>query len=161
MLLRLLIAALLLSMSTSGRAADLPKEGTETLTNTWMLTYTSSMKVGGRFRSIYELNGIAKSDISNSAFNNLSLRCLGTTEIAADKYSGRGTCTYTDKDGDQIVSTYDETSQNAGITSFVSGTGKFAGFSGTGDYTLIARPKSADDKFIRGVVSEKFHWSRP
>ncbi|HXA25835.1 MAG TPA: hypothetical protein VNW90_26440 [Acetobacteraceae bacterium] len=161
MWLRLFVSALLLAVPMSGKSADIPKEGTETLTDTWVLTYISRMKIGDRFRSIYEQNGIARSDNGNPIFNNLGLRCLGTTEITAGKYSGEGTCTYTDKDGDQIMSTYEVKTQNAGTGAYVSGTGKFTGISGTGEWTVTARPTSADDKVIRGVVSEKVHWSLP
>jgi len=40
----------------------------------------------------------------------------------------------------------------------VAGTGKFAGISGTGEWTVLKFPLKADDKLSRGIVSEKVHW---
>jgi hypothetical protein len=160
MFLRLLLLSTLpLLTPVTSRAEDVPKEGNETVTITWVSTYASTMKFGDRSRSLYELNGIARNDSGGSMFNNMGQRCLGTTEIVGGKYSGQGTCIETDKDGDQVFSTYEVTGQNAGTTSYVGGTGKFAGFSGTSEWMVTNRPP-ADDKFGRGVVAEKVHWTR-
>jgi hypothetical protein len=40
----------------------------------------------------------------------------------------------------------------------VAGTGKFAGISGTGEWTVLKFPVKADDKMSRGIVSEKVYW---
>jgi hypothetical protein len=40
----------------------------------------------------------------------------------------------------------------------VAGTGKFAGISGTGEWTVVKFPLKADDKLSRGIVSETVHW---
>jgi hypothetical protein len=40
----------------------------------------------------------------------------------------------------------------------VAGTGKFAGISGTGEWTVLKFPLKSDDKLARGIVSERVHW---
>jgi hypothetical protein len=68
---------------------------------------------------------------------------------------------YEDKDGDQIFQTATVDSGH-GIVNFVGGTGKFAGITGTGEFTqYTASPIKADDKTVRGVVSVKVNWKLP
>jgi hypothetical protein len=91
--------------------------------------------------------------------NNMGWRCIGTTEIiAGSDFHGQGACTLTDRDGDQIIETYEVKGRGVGTSTLVAGTGKFVGISGTSEWTRTQYPIKADDKFDRGINSEKVHW---
>jgi hypothetical protein len=90
-------------------------------------------------------------------FNNAAFHCVGATEIAGSEHLGHGLCTYSDKDGDQIMAKWEGKEPHAGHSTLVGGTGKFSGISGNSDWTVQA-PLKANDKFFRGIGSEKMHW---
>jgi hypothetical protein len=70
------------------------------------------------------------------------------------------TCTYTDKDGDSIFTPY--SSKNGHGTSELAGsTGKFAGITGSGEYSIDTTPIKSDDKRVRHAVSIKVSWKLP
>ena len=139
------------------QAADMPKEGTDSVTNTWMITSVSTLKVGDHSFTIAEANGITRNDIGGSMFNNFGFHCVGTNEITGSAVHGHGACTWTDKDNDQILTNYESNAAGAGHSTLVAGSGKFAGISGTSEFT-VQFPVKADDKFNRGIGSEKVHW---
>src|ERR1700721_2575808 len=72
-----------------------------------------------------------------------------------------GACTSHDNDDDKIMATYERKTIEGGIETLVAGTGKFAGISGTGEWTVLKFPLKSDDKLSRGVGSEKVHWKNP
>jgi hypothetical protein len=138
--------------------AETNKEGTDSYTDTWVSSGPNSLKIGDRTVGTYELIGVHHND---SGGDNMGLRCLGAYEIAgAGIVHGHGACIYADQAGDQIMTTYEDHG-NDGTETLVSGTGKFAGISGTGEYTILQRGLHADDKVARGVVAEKIHWKLP
>ena len=56
------------------------------------------------------------------------------------------------------MATYERKTAEGGIETLVAGTGKFAGISGTGEWTVVKFPLKTDDKLSRGIVSETVHW---
>ena len=99
-------------------------------------------------------------------FEQFGQRCLGWLEIVANESrDDRGTCTFTDKDGDNIFTTYTgkgDARVERGNYEVVGGTGKFTGITGAGDFNFQPNnPIKADDKAGRGVVSNKINWKLP
>jgi hypothetical protein len=155
-----LTATLLLPLTV--QAADLPKSGTDSYTNTWVVTASSSMKLGeDRSFDTYETSGVSRNDAGGAMFNNFGLRILGSGEVAGNERIDRGASISTDKDGDQIFSTYEGKAGAAGTFKLVGGTGKFTGISGTGEFSLIAFFIDSDDKRARGVFANKATWKLP
>jgi hypothetical protein len=152
------VAAAVLPLAA--HSADMAKEGTDSTTNTWMMTSpTSPIKVGDHTVGTYEISGVRHADNRDAVMTNMSLRCLGIYEIAGTAPEREhGSCVYTDNDGDQIMSTFERKTEAGGTEMLVAGTGKFAGISGTAEWTVLQFPLKADDKLLRGVVSEKVHW---
>lgn len=143
-------------------AADLPKEGTDTFTNTWISTAPDPIKLGDRTLGTYELHGIHRNDNANAMMTNMGMRCLGMYEIAGSApQQQHGACIWTDKDGDQIMVTFDGKTPTSGTETLVGGTGKFAGISGSVEWSSIEFPVKGDDKLVRGIVAEKVHWKLP
>jgi hypothetical protein len=159
MSLRLLLPTTLLPLvPITVLAGETPKEGTDSFTNTWLITTSNTMKVGDRTLGTYEVSGVHQ-NVQGDPKTDMGMRCLGIYDSAA-KASRRehGACTFTDNDGDQIMATYERQTSDGGIETLVAGSGKFAGISGTGEWTVVKFPLKADDKLSRGVVSEKVHW---
>jgi hypothetical protein len=139
-------------------AGETPTEGTDSFTNTWLITTSNTMKVGDRTLGTYEVSGVHQ-NVQGDATTDMGMRCLGIYDDA-DKARAQehGACTFTDSDGDKIMATYERKNAQGGIETLVAGTGKFAGISGTGEWTVLKFPLKADDKLSRGMVSEKVHW---
>ena len=127
-------------------------------THTLVVTSSSLMKVGERALIISEQNGISLNDNGGGMFNDMGTRCISLEEIIGSERHAWGGCTFTDKDGDQIMLSLDRRG-DAGNATLVAGTGKFAGISGTAEYTH--RLIKADDKLPRVVVNAKVHWKLP
>jgi hypothetical protein len=140
-------------------AAELPKEGTDTFSNIWVSTISNSMQQGANAFLTYESNGITLNDAGGPMFNLFGLRCVGIWDgRGGGEFTDRGTCTYTDKDGDHIFAP--NTSKGwRGMNEAVGGTGKFAGITGADEYN-INNPGQIkwDDKRNGGFVSSKISW---
>ena len=137
------------------QAADMPKSGTDSFTNTWVATSSNQIKVGDQTLLTYEITGIHRNDNRDAMITNMGMRCLGL-EVGTNEHGG---CTYTDKDGDQILALFERKGETV-TENLVAGTGKFTGISGTGDFKVIQFPVKADDK-LAGIVSEKWQWKLP
>jgi hypothetical protein len=139
-------------------AGEKPKEGTDSFTNTWLITSSDTMKVGDRTLGTYEVSGLHR-DVQGDATTDMGMRCLGIYDDAGQTPAQEhGACTFTDSDGDKIMATYERKSVEGGTETLVAGTGKFAGISGTGEWTVLKFPLKSDEKLSRGMVSEKVHW---
>jgi hypothetical protein len=139
-------------------AGEMRKEGTDSFTNTWLITTSNTMKVGDRTLGTYEVSGVHQ-NVQGEATTDMAMRCLGIYDDAGKaRAREHGACTFTDNDGDKIMATYERKTAEGGIETLVAGTGKFAGISGTGEWTVLKFPLKADDKLSRGIVSEKVHW---
>ena len=161
MSLRTLLLATFLVFPFAVQAGEMPKEGTESFTNTWLITSSSTVKAADQSCVTYEINGIARGDSGAGLLNNTGFRATGVVVMAGKHRRDLGAATYTDKDGDEIFATYTgETEGNpGGKITLAAGTGKYAGISGTGEWTeFTAAPIKADDKFYRGIVFNKVHW---
>jgi hypothetical protein len=147
-------------MPLAARSADMAKEGTDSTTNTWMITSpTNPIKMGDQTVGTYEISGTRHADNRDAMMTNMGLRCLGIYEIVGTgPEKEHGSCIYTDNDGDQIMSTFERKTESGGMETYVAGTGKFASISGTAEWTILQFPLKADDKLLRGVVGEKVHW---
>jgi hypothetical protein len=160
MSLRFLLLTTILSLAPiTVLAGETPKEGTDSFTNTWLVTTLNTMKVGDRTLGTYEVSGVHQ-NVQGEAKTDMGMRCLGIYDAAgkAPVRQEHGACTFTDNDGDEIMATYERKTAEGGIETVVAGTGKFAGISGTGEWTVLKFPLKADDKLSRGVVSETVHW---
>jgi hypothetical protein len=138
-------------------AGEMPKEGTDSFTNTWLVTTSNTMKVGDRTLGTYEVGGVHQ-NVQGDATTDMGMRCLGIYDAAGQAREEHGACTFTDNDGDKIMSTYERKTAEGGTETLVAGTGKFVGISGTGEWTVLKFPLKSDDKLARGIVSETVRW---
>jgi hypothetical protein len=155
---RSVFVATLLLAPLSVWAADLPKQGTDSYTTTYVAVSRDQMKAGDRMITAFESVGITRNDNGGAMFNDMGARCLGTSEVVGKDAVSRGTCVETDDDGDEIYSTY-QSKGLSGTHTFVGGTGKYAGLSGTADYTV--QPVKSPDGRGMAIVRHKAAWQRP
>jgi hypothetical protein len=150
--------ATLLLMPLPARAADLPKQGTDSYTTTYVIVSSNQLKAGDRTVTTYDAVGVTRNDNGGPMFNDMGARCVGTSEVIGKDAVSRGTCVETDNDGDELYSTY-QSKGASGTHTFVGGTGKYAGLSGTADYTteLVKGP----DGRRMAIVRHKATWQRP
>jgi hypothetical protein len=150
-----LVAASLLPLSV--QAADIPKEGSVNFTNVFVMTSVNTIQQGTQPFDTYEVDGVAHNDAGGAMFNFFGVRCIGMDEGPTT----RGTCTYTDTDGDNIFAPYSGMPRH-GTFELTGGTGKFAGITGSGEWTRISpAPIKSDDKRFRIFNSLKASWKLP
>lgn len=144
---------------SSAIAGDFPKEGTASYTTDYVNVSAAPMKMGERSASIYELAGVTRNDAGEAPFNDMGTRCIGMREVNGNDVISRGSCTDTDRDGDQVFSTY-EANAKGGRHVFVGGTGKYQGITGSADYTY--RPvKVPEGARSMTIVPHKATWKLP
>jgi hypothetical protein len=119
--------------AVSAVAADLPKEGTFNGTYTGIGTY-KTIKIGDRALTRFDENGV---QVTNGFANHVTFNCWGTNEVTNGEAVSQGYCVGTDPTGDLIEGKFTNDKHTVGDKafkgsfSFVAGTGKFAGISGT------------------------------
>ncbi len=137
-MIRISVASVVVALyCPASLAAEFPKEGTAEYTTSYVNMSATPMKMGDRAVSIYESAGITRNDAGEAAFNDMGTRCIGMREMTGSEVVNRGSCIDTDKDGDQVFSTY-EANAKTGRHIFVGGTGKYQGITGSADYTFQA-----------------------
>src|SRR5215472_16428407 len=99
-----------------------------------------------------------RNDAGGPMFNLFGQRCMGLWEGAGGESADRGTCTFTDKDGESILMPY--SSRNArGAYEVAGGTGKFAGITGNGEFAANSPGQiKSDNRRNRGFVSNRVTW---
>ena len=83
MTVRAMITATLLLTPLPVRAADLPKQGTDSYTTTYVTVSRNQMKAGDRSIAASEFVGITRNDNGGPMFSDMGARCLGTFEIVS------------------------------------------------------------------------------
>jgi hypothetical protein len=89
--------------------------------------------------------GIQPSESSFEPWKNASVHCAGYGRITQGKFSGTGSCLWTDPTGDIFVGEYQAVPDKPGIWTFLSGTGKWQGIKGSGEFHPVSRGKDFPD----------------
>jgi hypothetical protein len=93
-----------MTFGATAMAADLPKQGTDSFTNNWVITQMNSIKAGDRSVFTFEVAGTTRNDAGGSMFNYVGQHCVGSLGTIGNEASLNDfLCTYTDKDGDQTL----------------------------------------------------------
>jgi hypothetical protein len=154
----LLVLAAASMLPVSVERADTPKEGVDSFANIWVVTSSNTNKLGDDSTTTFELDGAQKSANSGGMFDNLGGHCVGITEMIGGKDKSHGSCTKVDKDGDQFFELW-AGAGGAGTATLTGGTGKFAGMTGSEEYTAqLVKSPSGRGLFI---TSTKVRWKLP
>ncbi|MGA2468641.1 MAG: hypothetical protein ABSH06_30415 [Thermodesulfobacteriota bacterium] len=131
--------------------AQIPKEGTGSMTFVYSGTYKALPMGQERLQMSYEIMGVIIGDTSDVLFHNASVRCLGALHAVKGESNNNGFCVGTRPDGDQIFWTYQSTGKlgagGKGTSTLVGGTGKLTGIQGSSEYTDVAVRPAAEGTF--------------
>jgi hypothetical protein len=128
-----------LALGTAAIAADLPKEGAVKGTFSSYGT-AKTTKVGDLTLTIFDETG---PQLTDGFADHVALHCWGIGETANGTAANQGYCVGTDPSGDTLASKFsgEKSSQDkamTGTSTLTSGTGKFAGVTGTSQYVVHA-----------------------
>jgi hypothetical protein len=161
----ILLAGNVLLSPVVSHGADLPKEGTDSWTQSWVRMYVSSeMKVADHSVSEFELAGSTRNDKGGPMWNNFSFRGMGLfVKVGGKAHEPAANCVWADKDGDQIMADIVSSPDNAGDGTYTitAGTGKYAGITGNGEWHRIQILLPTSDKYVRGIFANTMHWRLP
>jgi len=98
--------------------------------------------------------GLIVAQVDKEAFHAMNSRCVGLVEIQKLKEGaniGNGYCKYADKDGDATVLEWKFKGKES-TWSFISGTGKWKGITGSGIYTVPVQSKGMFEGTFQNCV---------
>lgn len=158
-----LISSLAIAADTP--PAPIPKEGSGSYINV-LSGAVKAMPAGKEQVQVsYEVMGVSLTDTGEGILHNSSVRCMGGMHVANGVFEDEaGTCVYTRPDGDQAFATY-KASGKLGATAkgtftYVGGTGKLAGITGSGEFTRY-NVRSAVDGTSQSVTRGKATYKLP
>jgi hypothetical protein len=138
--------------SSAALAADLPAEGSfkATFFGTDMLGKKTTLPTAeSKTAFINEQSFVYTNDAGSGFMHRATGRCLVSATGNNTGFHASGPCTYADRDGDLIFSTFDirgsGNSAPTGTKQYIGGTGKYAGLSGQATYTIeMLKPVDKD-----------------
>ncbi len=122
--------------------APIPKEGSISYVNVFSGTVKAMPLGKDRAQLSYEVMGVSTSPTGAGLLHNASVRCMGGMHIVNGAWDDEsGSCVYTRPDGDQVFGTYKAAGKMGasakGTFTYVGGTGKMAGITGSGEFTRV------------------------
>jgi hypothetical protein len=93
-----------------------------------------------------ECVGIVKTTDGSKLLDNLAIRCLEDAKARPEGYAFTGACIHTDGDGDKLFMTYE--GPESGDIALLGGTGKFAGVTGKGTWSVTDAPGNTAQLFL-------------
>jgi hypothetical protein len=161
----LILGIVLLAVFGPEAKAQIPKEGTTSLTTSYSGTFKILAMGQERVQMTYEVMGVHIGDTPKDLFHNASFRCIGTFHAVKGEYNDEsGFCVSTLPDGDQVFTTLKGVGKMGGIgkvtLTHVGGTGKLVGIQGSIEGTRIDVRPAAEGTF-QGYDREKGHYKLP
>jgi hypothetical protein len=133
-------------------AAEFPKTGEAEYDTYYVFETLAELDSGAGAGGVDEFTGITRNVMGDGPFHDMSVHCLGLWTFVNDESNFDGSCVETDKDGDNVFTTFDD--QNHYI---MGGTGKYKGITGTAPYTVIELHSTVGRRTGR-VVNHKASW---
>ncbi len=164
------ILVLFIALATTVEA-QIPKEGTTSITAIFAGTWKAVGMGQERFYMTYEHTGAMVSDTGEGIFHNATFHCIGGNYVVNGNYDNdSGFCSVTCPDGDKAFFTF----KASGIlmkggkqtNTFVGGTGKFAGLQGGAEATRFVLRSSGPSQppyqgTFQGMTKSKGHYKLP
>jgi hypothetical protein len=161
----LILTLLLLATAGPVVAEEMAREGSGTGRVYWTGTFDVLPMGKELVQMNYEGYGVQVSDTGKGLFHNATTHVVGGLLGVKGVYENdSGLITYTRPDGDQIFLTYKCSGTMGksakGTVTFVGGTGKFVGVTGTGEFTRHSLRPPAKGVFASFAVT-KSSWKLP
>ena len=116
-------------------SAEFPKTGEAEYDTYYVGNVVAKIDSGiatGATGSIADETGITLNVKGEGPFHEMSVRCLYHWVVVGDATNLNGSCVETDKDGDNVFTTFDDINHY-----LIGGTGKYKGITGTVPYTFV------------------------
>ena len=120
------------------------------VTNCWGGKSTTIVHSKDYVAAGLHMTGTSRSNVDGGAFDQMSLECVGVFRSEKGAPTADAVCEYLDKDGDKLLGYAERTGVAGGKWRFVSGTGKYAGISGGGEYEYLGRFPRIRDGHVQG-----------
>ena len=88
--------------------------------------------------------------VDGGAFDQMSLECVGVFRSEKGAPTANAVCEYLDNDGDKLLGYAERTGVAGGKWRFVSGTGKYTGITGGGEYKYLGRFPRIREGHVQG-----------
>ena len=150
------LAALLILSALGGQAsaADFPRSGEAELINYAMIhEFLTIDGAGAGTFGAGQYSGVIRNVAGSGPFDKTSVICSENWTHLEEKWSRSGACITTDEDGDQVMSTF-----GRGQNNLVSGTGKYAGITGTFSFVSSTRLHEAPGGMTPVITQWKAKW---
>jgi hypothetical protein len=116
-------------------AAPLPKEGPANLFNCWAGDTPPAMGFSKEYMmGTLAWSGALWNPTPGGPFDAMSGECAGHYEVSPNGIDAIGQCQFADADGDKMLVSIPQNHNGTGTWKFVTGTGKYVGISGGGDF---------------------------
>src|SRR5262245_27681326 len=146
------ISLMFVLLVTPSLAQDFPKSGEAEYDTYYLVDSRASLDIGVGTAGIDEYSGITRNVKGEGPFHDMSVHCLVHWTLIGDAYKSNGSCAETDKDGDNVFTTFDE-----GTHYTVGGTGKYKGITGKAPYMVTELHKTAGGRAAY-IVNHKATW---
>ena len=139
---------LLAALGAGALAGELPKQGTYSLTWTFSGPYTAIEIGEDQWAWSSTSNLILWNDAGEGFGHDMSGICVGMgSEEPGAPFTDSGYCSYVDADGDKLFDYWYETEAGKGTSTWLGGTGKYAGAQGTDTYEFVLTPDAPEGTF--------------
>ena len=146
------MAVALTICATPAAAAEFPKSGSAEYDTYYVDNPVAKIDGGVGTGTIVDTTGITRNVKGEGPFNNMSVRCLYHVSVAGEISHYNGSCVETDKDGDNVFTTFDDKNHY-----LMGGTGKYKGITGTIPYTVIELHDTVGGH-AANIVNHKATW---
>ena len=133
-------------------AQNFPKSGEAGYDTYYLFDTRASIQNDLGNSGIDEFSGITRNVKGESPFNDMSVHCISHWTVIKDDFAQYGTCVETDKDGDNVLTTFD-----ADVHKIVGGTGKYKGITGEASFKVTELHNTVAGRAAR-VVNHKVKW---
>jgi hypothetical protein len=105
--------------------------------------------------------GIQTPDSTFKPWANATNHCTGNVIIVQGKATAHGECLWTDSDGDTFIGTFVDEPGKPGVWTFLGGTGKWKGVTGSGTYQYVSSSKPRPDGTGEGCTTHSGKYTLP
>ena len=134
-------------------SAEFPKTGSAEYDTYYVADFVAKMDMAGvGSGAILDETGITRNVKGEGPFHDMSVRCLFHWGVVGEKNNLNGSCVETDKDGDNVFTTFDDKNHY-----LMGGTGKYKGITGTVPYTVVVIHDAVGDR-PAWIVNHKATW---
>jgi hypothetical protein len=138
--------------ATPAVSSEFPKTGEAQYDTYYIDKVVAKIDSGAGMGEIVEETGVTRNVKGKGPFHDMSVSCLYHESVVGETNHVNGSCVETDKDGDNVFTTFDGKSHY-----LMGGTGKYKGITGTVPSTFVRLHDTVDGRRAL-IVNHKATW---